>query len=80
MHDVSIADLLAHERPFEIDFIPSRPAIWPDILLSNRDALVAQIDETVRRLGEARDAIATGDTTAVARWQREAGAEDDGEA
>jgi D-alanine-D-alanine ligase len=31
VHDVSPADLLAHERPFEVDFLPSRPAIFPDI-------------------------------------------------
>ena len=31
VHDVALADLLAHQRPFEIDFVPSRPAIWPDI-------------------------------------------------
>jgi prephenate dehydrogenase len=53
----------------------ANPAIWPEILLSNRDALVTQIDETVRRLAEARDAIAAGDAAAVTRWQHEAGAE-----
>jgi D-alanine-D-alanine ligase len=31
VHDVSIDDLLAHQRPFEVDFQPSRPAIWPDL-------------------------------------------------
>ena len=31
VHDVAPADLLAHQRPFEIDYIPSRPAIFPDI-------------------------------------------------
>jgi D-alanine-D-alanine ligase len=31
VHDVSPADLLAHQRPFELDYIPSRPAIFPDI-------------------------------------------------
>lgn len=31
VHDVALADLLAHQRPFELDFEPSRPAIWPDI-------------------------------------------------
>ncbi|HEU4522420.1 MAG TPA: ATP-grasp domain-containing protein [Thermoanaerobaculia bacterium] len=29
--DVSPSELLAHQRPFEIDFQPSRPAIWPDL-------------------------------------------------
>ncbi len=31
VHDVSVDDLLAHQRPFELDFIPSRPAIFPDL-------------------------------------------------
>ena len=29
--DVSVEQLLAHQRPFEIDFDPKRPAIWPDL-------------------------------------------------
>ncbi len=31
VYDVSIADVLAHQRPFEIDFVPARPAIFPDL-------------------------------------------------
>src|SRR5437763_17083331 len=31
VHDVGAAELLAHQRPFEIDFLPSRPAIFPDL-------------------------------------------------
>ena len=31
VHDVAIADLLSHQRPFELDFRPKRPAIWPTI-------------------------------------------------
>lgn len=31
VHDVAPADLLVHQRPFELDYIPSRPAIFPDI-------------------------------------------------
>jgi len=31
IHDVAVSDLLAHERSFEIDFVPSRPAIFPDV-------------------------------------------------
>jgi D-alanine-D-alanine ligase len=31
VHDIAAADLLAHMRPFEVDFVPSRPAIWPDL-------------------------------------------------
>lgn len=29
VHDVALPDLLAHQRPFEIDFEPARPAAWP---------------------------------------------------
>jgi D-alanine-D-alanine ligase len=31
VHDVAAAELLGHERPFELDYVPSRPAIWPDL-------------------------------------------------
>jgi D-alanine-D-alanine ligase len=31
VHDVAVDDLLAHQRPFEVDFAPARPAIFPDI-------------------------------------------------
>ncbi len=31
IHDVAVEQLLAHERPFEIDFDPRRPALWPDL-------------------------------------------------
>jgi D-alanine-D-alanine ligase len=31
VHDVAINDLLGHQRPFEIDFQPARPALWPDL-------------------------------------------------
>ena len=43
-------------------------AIWTDIYLSNRDALVEGIDETVERLRSVRDSLATADADAVARW------------
>jgi prephenate dehydrogenase len=42
--------------------------IWPDIYLSNRDALVALIDETQTRLGDVRDALARADRGAIERW------------
>jgi prephenate dehydrogenase len=42
--------------------------IWRDIYLANADALVDAIDDTVRRLGEVRDALAAGDGAAVAAW------------
>ncbi|MGZ4809799.1 MAG: D-alanine--D-alanine ligase, partial [Thermoanaerobaculia bacterium] len=31
IHDVALQDLLAHKRPFEVDFHPKRPAIFPDL-------------------------------------------------
>jgi D-alanine-D-alanine ligase len=31
VHDVAPAELLAHQNPFEADFVPSRPALWPDL-------------------------------------------------
>jgi len=42
--------------------------IWPDIYLSNRDALVALIDETQARLHDVRDALARADRPAIERW------------
>jgi D-alanine-D-alanine ligase len=30
VHDVAVREVLAHERPFVTDFVPSRPAIFPD--------------------------------------------------
>jgi len=31
VHDVGIDELLRHENPFLADYVPTRPAIWPDI-------------------------------------------------
>ena len=31
VHDVAIDDLMSHQRAFEIDFHPKRPAIWPNL-------------------------------------------------
>jgi D-alanine-D-alanine ligase len=31
VYDVAAADLLAHQRSFEIDFVPARPAIFPTL-------------------------------------------------
>ncbi len=50
-------------------------AIWTDIYLSNRDALIAQLDDALRRLGDVRDALAAGDATVVTDWN-DAAAED----
>jgi prephenate dehydrogenase len=42
--------------------------IWPDIYMSNREALVALLDETLGRLGEVREALAGADRGAIERW------------
>lgn len=31
IYDVPVSEVLGHERPFEIDFDPKRPAIWPTL-------------------------------------------------
>jgi len=31
IHDVAAGDLLAHQRPFELEYEPARPAIWPTL-------------------------------------------------
>ena len=31
IHDVRLDDVTSHERPFEIDFVPARPAIFQDL-------------------------------------------------
>ena len=31
VHDVAVDDLLSHQNPFEVDFHPKRPAIWPTL-------------------------------------------------
>jgi prephenate dehydrogenase len=43
-------------------------AIWTDIYLANRDAVIERIDDAVRRLGEVRGALAAGDPAAVEAW------------
>ncbi len=50
-------------------------AIWTDIYVSNRDALVGQIDEAVARLQAVRAALATGDADAVTAWNEAAAAD-----
>jgi prephenate dehydrogenase len=49
--------------------------IWRDIYLANADALVDAIDDTVRRLGDVRSALAARDVAAVAAWNDGARAE-----
>ncbi len=31
IYDVAVEQLLSHQRPFEADFDPKRPAVWPDL-------------------------------------------------
>ena len=31
IYDVGLHELLAHQRPLETDFLPTRPAIFPDL-------------------------------------------------
>ena len=50
----------------------ANPALWTDIYLANRDALVAAIDDTVERLTAARGALAAGDRDALTAWQADA--------
>jgi prephenate dehydrogenase len=47
-------------------------AIWTDIYMSNRDALVAGIDELTTRLDEVRAALRAGDAAAVTAWNERA--------
>ena len=42
--------------------------IWPDIYLSNRDALIALIDEAQGRLSDVRGALEAADRGAIERW------------
>jgi D-alanine-D-alanine ligase len=72
VHDVAPADVLAHQRPFELDFVPARPAIFPDLEqaldtlpVENPVFLLALHggegeDGTVQRLLEARGIPFTG--------------------
>lgn len=77
VYDVSVNELLAHQRPFEIDFDPSRPAIWPDLeqaldTLPVDDPVVflglhggAGEDGTVQRMLEERGVPFTGSGSAA---------------
>jgi prephenate dehydrogenase len=47
-------------------------AIWTDIYMSNRDALVAAIDEAVDRLREVRKTLEDGDSDGLAAWNEQA--------
>ena len=52
-------------------------AIWTDIYLSNRDALIAGIDEFAARLGEVRARLAAGEAASVTAWNDRARADRD---
>jgi prephenate dehydrogenase len=43
-------------------------AIWTDIYLANRDALIEQTDGAIRRLQDVRAALAAADADAVTAW------------
>ncbi len=47
-------------------------AIWPDIYMSNRDALIAGIDELAQRLHEVRGWLASGEARALGDWNERA--------
>ena len=47
-------------------------AIWTDIYLANRDALLDELDGTLGRLGAVRDALRAGDEAAVTAWNEAA--------
>ncbi|HEY8808710.1 MAG TPA: prephenate dehydrogenase/arogenate dehydrogenase family protein [Solirubrobacterales bacterium] len=51
----------------------SNPSIWGDIFSGNSDAVGAAIDDTITRLGEARELIGAGEPGAIAAWHAEAG-------
>ncbi len=50
-------------------------AIWTDIYISNRDALLAAVDELITRVEVVRAALAAGDAAAVTAWNEAARAE-----
>ncbi len=47
-------------------------AIWTDIFISNRDALIAAIDEFARRMAGVRAQLAAGDADAITAWNESA--------
>jgi prephenate dehydrogenase len=52
-------------------------AIWTDIYLSNRDALVSTLDGTITRLEAVRTALAASDRAAIETWNDAARADRD---
>ncbi|HEV7529494.1 MAG TPA: prephenate dehydrogenase/arogenate dehydrogenase family protein [Solirubrobacteraceae bacterium] len=52
-------------------------AVWTDIYMANRDALIAAIDSFAERLGEVRASLAAADEKAVTAWNDSARADRD---
>jgi prephenate dehydrogenase len=50
-------------------------AIWTDIYLANRDALIAEIDRASARLQDIRGHLAAADATAITEWNDAAAAD-----
>ena len=48
------------------------PSIWPDVLIENRDAVVATLDSLEERLRRLRGAITQGERSAIAETLRDA--------
>jgi prephenate dehydrogenase len=49
-------------------------AIWRDIYMSNREALVGQLDGTIARLRDVREALAAADAERIVAWNEAAAA------
>jgi prephenate dehydrogenase len=50
-------------------------SIWTDIYLSNRDALLGQLEQTIERLGEVAALLRSGERSAITAWNDSAGAD-----
>jgi prephenate dehydrogenase len=50
-------------------------AIWTDIYLSNRDALIAELDGAIERLREVRSSLAGADAAGLTAWNEAAAAD-----
>lgn len=53
----------------------SNPEVWADIFTSNRDAVLAAVEDAARRLGAAAALIRGGDREELRQWHAEAGAD-----
>jgi prephenate dehydrogenase len=47
-------------------------AIWTDIYLANREAVIERLDDLVSRLGDVREALSHADAAAVSAWNTDA--------